>query len=203
MLDVHGNPVGRPVRENIPERGSSAHRLGVLREAVSQLVKRAKQRGVTVIAVEKLNFADIRTMGRQRGRRGKAGNTTRRKVCGIPTSRFVHTIASAAYRHDMTVIAVDPAYTSIWGARWWKKPLDRSRRQRGDRHQAAAVVIGRRSQGHSAKRKSSQRPCRPEDRYGKATVQQTANTTGMAHTTGNDRRERSHSVGVTTAGAEP
>ena len=201
ILDVHGNPIGRPMRETIPERGSSAHRLGVLREAVSQLVKRVEQQGVTVIAVEKLNFADLRT--RQKGRRGKAGRATRRKVCGIPTAKFVHTIASAAYRHDMAVIAVDPAYTSIWGARWWKKPLDRSCRQRGDRHQAAAVVIGRRSQGHSAKRKSSQSPCRPEDRYGKATVQQTANTTGMAHTTGNDRRERSHSVGVTTVGAEP
>ena len=203
VLDVHGNPIGRPIRENIPEQGSSAHRLGALREAVSQLVKRAEQQGVTVIAIEKLNFADVRTLGRQRGRRGKAGKTTRRKVCGIPTSRFVHAIASAAYRNGMAVIAVDPAYTSIWGARWWKKPLDRSRRQAGDRHQAAAVVIGRRSQGHSEKRKSSQRPCRPEDRYEKATVQQTANTTGMAHTTGNDGREHSLSVGVTTARAEP
>ena len=202
VLDVHGNPVGRPIRKIIPERGSSAHRLGALREAVSQLVKQVKQRqGVTVIAIEKLNFADIRT--RQRGRRGKAGRTTRRKVWGIPTAKFTHTICSAAYRHDMVVIAVDPAYTSIWGARWWKQPLDRSRRQRGDRHQAAAVVIGRRSQGHSAKRRRSQRPYLPEDRYRKATAEQTANTTGMAHTADNDRREGSHSVGVTTAGAEP
>ena len=65
------------------------------------------------------------------------------------------------------------------------------------------MVIGRRSQGHSAKRKSSQSPYRPEDRCREATAQQTANTTGMAHTSGNDRRERSHSVGVTTARAEP
>ena len=202
ILDVHGNPVGRPIRKNIPEKGSSACRLGALREAVSQLVKCAKQQGVTVIAIEKLNFTDVRTLGRQRGRRGKAGRTTRRKVCGIPTAKFFHTIASAAYRHGMAVMAVDPAYTSIWGARYWKKPLDRSRRQRGGRHQAAAVVIGRRSQGYSEKRKDSQSPCLPEDRYGKATVQQTANATGMAHTAGNDRREHSL-VGVTTARAEP
>ena len=201
ILDVHGNPIGRPIRKNIPEKGSSAHRLGALREAVSQLVKHAQRQGVTVIAIEKLNFADLHT--RQKGRRGKAGRATRRKVCGIPTAKFTHTIASAAYRHDMAVIAVDPAYTSIWGTRWWKKPLDRSCRQRGDRHQAAAVVIGRRSQGHSAKRRSSQSPRRPEDRHGKATVKRTANTTGMAHTTGNDRRERSHSAGVATVGAEP
>ena len=129
VLDVHGNPVGRPIRETIPEDGSSAHRLGALREEVSCLVKQAKKQGVTVIAVEKLDFAD--------------------------------------------------------------------------RHQAAAVVIGRRSQGYSEKRKSSQSPCLPEDRHGKATVKRTANTTGMAHTTGNDRRERSHSAGVATVGAEP
>ena len=89
--------------------------------------------GVSVIAIERLDFADIRTLGRQRGRRGKPGKTTRRKVCGIPTAKFSHTITSAAYRHNMTVIAVDPAYTSIWGARYWKKPLDRSRRQAGNR----------------------------------------------------------------------
>ena len=65
------------------------------------------------------------------------------------------------------------------------------------------MVIGRRSQGHSAKRKDGQNLLRPEDRCREATVQQTANTTGMAHTSGNDRRERSHSVGVTTAWAEP
>ena len=172
VLDVHGNPVGRPVRKDISEQGSSSHRLGALREAVSQLVKWSKKQGVSVIAIERLDFADIRTLGRQRGRRGKPGKTTRRKVCGIPTAKFSHTITSAAYRHNMTVIAVDPAYTSIWGARYWKKPLDRPRRQAGDRHQAASVVIGRRSQGYGAKRKDSQSPHRPEDRCGKATVQQ-------------------------------
>ena len=57
ILDVHGNPIGMPIRKNTPEQGSSAHRLGALREAVSQLVKRAQRQGVTVIAIEKLNFA--------------------------------------------------------------------------------------------------------------------------------------------------
>ena len=83
ILDVHGNPVSCPIRKNIPERGSSAHRLGALREAVSQLVKCAKQQGVAVIAIEKPDFTDVRTLGRQRGRRGKAGKTTRRKMCAV------------------------------------------------------------------------------------------------------------------------
>ena len=90
--------------------------------------------------IDGLDFTDVRT--RQRGRRGKAGKTTRRKVRDIPTAKFVHTIASAAYRHGMTVIAVDPAYTSIWGARYWKKPLDRSRHhggRRGDRQKKSGI----------------------------------------------------------------
>ena len=161
MLDVHGNPVGRLVRKNIPECGSSTHRLGALREEVSQLIKWVKKQGVTVIAIEKLDFADVRAMGRQRGRRGKPGNTTRRKVCGIPTAKFAHTICSAAYRHNMVVIAVYPAYTSIWGARY------------------------------GAKRKDSQHPRRLEDRCGRTTVQQNTRLSGMAPTTSNDRRERS------------
>ena len=75
ILDTHGNPVGRPIRKDIPEKGPSTHRLGALREAVSQLVKWARSQGVTVIAVEKLDFSDIRALGRQRPRRGKAGRT--------------------------------------------------------------------------------------------------------------------------------
>ena len=49
ILDTHGNPVGRPVRKEIPQKGSSSHRLGALREAVSQLVKWAKQQGASVV----------------------------------------------------------------------------------------------------------------------------------------------------------
>ena len=189
ILDTHGNPIGRPVKKDIPQKGSSSHRLGALREAVSQLIKWGRKQGASVVAIEKLNFTDARTLGRQKGRRGKPGRTTRRKVCGIPTSRFTHTMASAAYRNNMAVVAVDPAYTSIWGQRYWKQPLDRSRRQRGDGHQSAAVVIGRRSQGHSEKRRPGTRRNQPEDWRRRATGQQTAHRTGMAPTAGNDRRE--------------
>ena len=73
ILDTHGNPIGRPVRKDIPQKGSSSHRLGALREAVSQLVKWAKQQGASVVAVEKLNFTDARTLGRQKGTKGQSG----------------------------------------------------------------------------------------------------------------------------------
>ena len=61
------------MRKDIPQKGSSSHRLGALREAVSQLVKWAKQQGASVVAVEKLNFTDARTLGRQKGTKGQSG----------------------------------------------------------------------------------------------------------------------------------
>ena len=178
VLNVHGNPIGRPIRKNIPTKGAAT------------------------IAIEQLNFVDAVGRNNPKQRRGKAGRTTRRKTCGIPTSKFAVTVASAAYRRGMWVIAVDPAYTSIWGARWWKAPLDRSRRQSGDRHQAACVVIGRRSQGHSAARKDGMRPNRPADRQGPTPAQRSTRLSGMANTSGNDGNERSP-VGAVTSRAEP
>ncbi len=80
--------------------------------------------------------------------------------------------------------------------RHWLEPLNQSRRQRGDGH-AAAVVIGRRSQGHSEKRRHRTHPTRPEDRCGRTSTERTADTTGMATATGNDGRE--HPRDATTA----
>ncbi len=189
ILDACGNPIGAPTIERIPQQGTAAQRLGSLREAVSRLIKWGKDGGASFAAIEALDFADVRALGRQQFRRGGAGRTTRRKVCGIPTAQFTHTISSAAHRRQMPVVAVDAAYTSRWGRRWWQQPLNQSRRQRGDGHAAAAVVIGRRSQRHSEKRRHRMHPTRPEDRQGRTSVEQTADTTGMAAATGNDGRE--------------
>jgi hypothetical protein len=49
-------------------------------------------------------------------------------------------------------IAVDPAYTSRWGAEHWLAPL-RETDTVTTGHHAAAVVIGRRAQGHRARRR--------------------------------------------------
>lgn len=202
ILDIHGNPVGSPVKVPISQEGTSARRLGHLREAVSLLVKWAVTQRVTFIAVEHLDFSDARALGRQRGRRGAPGRSFRRKVCGIPTSRFAHALSSAACRHGLAVIAVDPAYTSIWGQRYWKHPQDRSGRQSGDRHQAAAVVIGRRSQGYGEKRKNGQNPRRPEDRRGRAPAQRIAPIPGMVPAAGNDGYERPPEVSARTIRAD-
>ena len=201
MLDVHGNSVGAPFVVQIPQEGTAAQRLGCLREGVSVLLKWGKRNGATFASIEFLDFADARALGRQKFRRGASGRTTRRKVCGIPTAQFTHTISSAAHRHQITVLAVDAAYTSRWGRRWWLQPLNQSRRQRGDGHAAAAVIIGRRSQGHSEKRRSRMHPPRPEDRQGRTSAEQTAATTGMATATSDDGCE--HLRDATTTRPEP
>ena len=201
ILDACGNPIGAPTVEHISQQGTAAQRLGALREAVAKLIKWGKHNGATAAAIEALDFADARALGRQKFRRGRPGRTTRRKVCGIPTAQFTHAISSAAHRHQITVLAVDAAYTSRWGRRWWQQPLNQSRRQRGDGHAAAAVIIGRRSQGHSEKRRSRMHPPRPEDRQGRTSAEQTAATTGMATATSNDGCE--HLRDATTTRPEP
>jgi hypothetical protein len=76
------------------------------------------------------------------------------------------------------LLAVNPAYSSIWGAQHWLRPYENV-----TRHQAAATVIGRRAQGFTARRREGVTPPRPEDRAVRA-----ANQTGLQQptaTTGN------------------
>ena len=203
ILDTCGNPVGSPLVVQIPQEGTAAQRLGCLREGVSALLKWGEARGAAFASIERLDFADARALGRQKFRRGRSGRTTRRKVCGIPTAQFAHTISSAAHRNQITVVAVDAAYTSRWGRRWWQQPLNQSRRQRGDGHAAAAVVIGRRSQRHSEKRRSRTHPSRPEDRQRRTSAEQTADTTGMATATSNDGCEHPRDAATTRTEPRP
>ena len=62
-----------------------------------------------------------------------------------------------AHNKGIAIIAVDPAYTTQWGRKHWLAYLKNSRRTlRSGRH-AAAVVIGRRALGLTAKRRSDAR----------------------------------------------
>jgi hypothetical protein len=55
----------------------------------------------------------------------------------------------------LAVIAVDPAYTSRWGAEHWLAALrEHSSPVPASGHHAAAVVIGRRALGHRARRRA-------------------------------------------------
>jgi IS605 OrfB family transposase len=165
-LDGHGNPVGRPERNNIDLSGSSARRDAQVRHAITELIHYTARHGFDTIAVEDLDFADARTLGRETMGRGARGKRFRKSVAGIPTAVFRNRLTAQAHRHGIRLYAVNPAYSSVWGAQHWRTPYENV-----TRHQAAATVIGRRAQGFQARRRKGVTRTRPEDRVVRATDQ--------------------------------
>jgi len=153
-----GNPAGPPVTIPLQLAGLPAGRRdGRLRAAICGLLKTAREHGCAAIAVEDLSFTDAREQGRERtgGRpsRGKRGREYRRMVARLPTGKFRDRLAQMAANQGLAVIAVDPAYTSRWGAEHWLAPLREQNMVTASGHHAAAVVIGRRAHGHTARRR--------------------------------------------------
>ena len=165
-LDGHGNPVGKPARIDVDLSGPSTRRDAQVRHAITGLIHYARRYGIVTIAVEDLDFADARTVGRETMGRGKRGKRFRKTVAGIPTAVFRHRLTAQTAAAGMRLLAVNPAYTSAWGEQHWRKPYPNV-----TRHQAAATVIGRRAQGHKARRREGVTRTRPEDRAVRATNQ--------------------------------
>jgi hypothetical protein len=186
-LDQHGNPIGRPHRIDFDLSGSSARRDAQVRHAVTRLIQYATRRNISAVAVEELDFADARAVGRETMGRGHRGKRFRKTVAGLPTAVFRNRLAAQSYRHGVRLYAVNPAYTSAWGDQHWRTPYENV-----TRHEAAATVIGRRAQGFKARRRKGVTRTRPEDRVVRATDQATpddqqANNQGLppARDTGN------------------
>ncbi|MFI6251113.1 hypothetical protein [Streptomyces sp. NPDC051016] len=153
VLDLHGNPVGEPCTVLLQLTGPAITRDGRLRAAITQLIDRANEHGCAAIVVENLGFADARATGRETMGRGRRGKAFRRTVAGIPTARFRERLRGMAYHQGLAVVAVDPAYSSIWGERYWKRPLQQQTKTTVTRHHGAAVAIGRRGLGHRIRRR--------------------------------------------------
>jgi hypothetical protein len=167
-LDAHGNPAGRPQRIDVELTGSSSRRDAQVRHAITRLLHYTKRHSIGTIAVEDLDFADARAVGRETMGRGARGKRFRTTVAGIPTAVFRNRFASQSYRHGVRLFAVNPAYTSAWGDQHWRTPYENV-----TRHEAAATVIGRRAQGHKARRRKGVTRTRPEDHVVRATHQAT------------------------------
>ncbi|MDQ0931233.1 IS605 OrfB family transposase [Streptomyces turgidiscabies] len=164
-LDVHGNPTGAPRRFFYGLSGTREHRDAQVRHALTRLLHWARTCGVKAIAVEDLDFAAEKTREKH-GRRKRF----RQLISGMPTGKLRARLASMADQTGIAVIAVDPAYTSRWGAQHWQKPLTGTTRKT-TRHDAAAVAIGRRAQGHPIRRRTAPPPHDRSDRAGHRTVQ--------------------------------
>ncbi|MFF7183140.1 IS200/IS605 family accessory protein TnpB-related protein [Streptomyces sp. NPDC008121] len=164
-LDAHGNPTGRPRRFSCDLSGNADHRDAQLRHALTRLLNWAKTCGVKAIAVEDLDFTAEKTREKH-GRRRRF----RQIISGIPTGKLRARLTSMADQTGIAIIAVDPAYTSRWGAQHWQKPLT-SKHRKTTRHDAASIAIGRRAQGHPIRRRTAPPPHDRSDRAGHRTVQ--------------------------------
>ncbi|MEJ1201431.1 MULTISPECIES: IS200/IS605 family accessory protein TnpB-related protein [unclassified Streptomyces] len=163
-LDVHGNPVGAPLRFGYDLTGTTQHRDAQIRHALIRLLRWAKRHGLA-IAVEDLDCAAEKTREKH-GRKKRF----RKLISGLPTSRLRARLVSMAAELGIPVIAVDPAYTSRWGAQHWRKPQT-SKTRKTTRHDAAAVAIGRRALGHPVRRRTTPPPAHRSDEQGHRTVQ--------------------------------
>ena len=154
-----GNPSGPPVTIPVDLAGLPAsQRDGRLRAAISSLTCLARQLGCRAVVIEDLDFADAREQGREhyggRPSAGRRGRGFRRLAAGIPTGKFRDRLTQMAANAGISVIAVDPAYTSRWGREHWLAPLRQQASPIATGHHAAAVVIGRRALGHRARRRA-------------------------------------------------
>ncbi|MEU3932794.1 IS200/IS605 family accessory protein TnpB-related protein [Streptomyces sp. NPDC029044] len=163
-LDPHGNPVGQPLRFDYDLSGTAAHRDAQLRHALIRLLHFARRHGLA-IAVEDLAFTAEKTREKHGRRKG-----FRKLISGMPTARLRARLVSMAAELGITIVAVDPAYTSRWGAQHWHKPLT-SPHRKPTRHDAAAVAIGRRALGHPIRRRTAPPPAHRSDEQGHRTVQ--------------------------------
>ncbi|MEU1229486.1 IS200/IS605 family accessory protein TnpB-related protein [Streptomyces sp. NPDC005828] len=164
QLDAHGNPTGEPHHFSYDLSGSADHRDAQIRHAITQVLHWAKRVGVAAIAIEDLDFTAEKTREKH-GRKRRF----RQLVSGIPTGKLKARLVSMAAAASLAIVAVDPAYTSMWGDQHWRKPLATPRRKMS-RHDAASIAIGRRALGHPIRRRAAPPHDDQSDRRGHRTV---------------------------------
>ncbi len=200
LLDRYGNPTGLAKTIMISLDGPSTTRDGHIRGAITELLDYAAQNGIRTVAVENLNFADFKSRDDPKYPRGKRGRRFRRTVSGLPTAKFRDRLVAMAANRNMWIVAVDPAYTSKWGAQHWQKPLS-APKHKISRHHAASVVIGRRALGARARRRLGVTEVHRSDERQRATSQ--AHPTLSRATTLKPGKDRPQPKGTKTTVAKP
>ncbi|MFJ7046505.1 IS200/IS605 family accessory protein TnpB-related protein [Streptomyces sp. NPDC101112] len=174
-LDVHGNPTGEPRRFSYDLDGPATYRDAQVRHALTRLLHWARRENVS-IAIEDLDFGADKTREKH-GRRKRF----RKLISGMPVARLRARLVSMAAELGISIVVVDPAYTSRWGAEHWQKPLS-SKNRKTTRHDAAGVAIGRRALGHRVRRRAAPPPHDQSDRMGHRTAQAGHGTRGREET---------------------
>ncbi|WSQ15402.1 transposase [Streptomyces sp. NBC_01231] len=164
-LDVHGNPVGEPQCFFYDLTGNADHRDAQIRHALTRLLHYTRRCGAAAIAIEDLDFRE----GTSREKHGRS-KRFRRLLSRFPTAKLKARLLSMAAEQDIAIVAVDPAYTSRWGAQHWQRPLTTPRR-RPSRHDAASIAVGRRALGYPIRRRTAPPHDDQSDRGGHRTAQ--------------------------------
>ncbi|MEV1176173.1 hypothetical protein [Nonomuraea sp. NPDC049784] len=183
-LDVHGNPIGSPRRFRYDLSGTADHRDAQVRHALTGLLAWAKSCGVRAIAIEDLDFQAEKTREKY-GRRKRF----RQLVSGLPTAKLRARLTSMTGAAGIAIVAVDPAYTSKWGAQHWQAPLTGKTRQT-TRHDAASIAIGRRALGHPIRRRTAPPPAHQSDEQWHRTAQARPGARGREETRPSDTGSR-------------
>jgi hypothetical protein len=162
-----GNILGAPATIPLDLAGlPAATRDGHLRAAITAIIATARVHGAGAIVIEDLDFGDARAEGRERHgsrpSRGRTGRGFRRAISGIPTGKLRDRLVQMTCNAGLSVIVIDPAYTSRWAAQHWLRPL-REHHPKATGHHAAALVIGRRGLGHRARRRATGNHTAPEE----------------------------------------
>lgn len=157
VIAPDGNVLGTPSTIPLDLAGlSTTRRDGRLRAAITGIIATANEHDAHAVVVENLDFAEARMQGRERYGsrpcRGRSGRQFRRAISGIPTAKLRDRLVQMASNAGLSVIVVDPAYTTRWAAQHWLRPL-REHHSQTTGHHAAALVIGRRGLGHRARRR--------------------------------------------------
>jgi IS605 OrfB family transposase len=167
VVAADGNVTRTPFTVPLEVAGLPATaRDGRVRSAISMLIATARDAGARAVVIENLDFAEARAEGRERTgnrpSRGGRGRGFRRMIASIPTARLRDRLVQMTANAGLSVVVVDPAYTSRWGGQHWLKPL-RQHHPEVSGHHAAALVIGRRGQGHRARNRATGNRTAPED----------------------------------------
>lgn len=170
-LDQHGNPLGSPRTFPYDLTGNAQHRDAQVRHALIRLLHWARAHDVA-IAVEDLDFTTEKTREKH-GRRKRF----RKLISGMPVAKLRARLVSMAAELGIPLVAVDPAYTSRWGAQHWQKALTSTTRK-PTRHDAAAVAIARRALGYPIGRRTAPPRDDRSDRHGHRTAQARPGTPG-------------------------
>ena len=128
--------------------------VGHLRQAITQLLDLAEVSRARCITIEDLGFSEVRFVGLERhGSR----HWLRKMVSGMLTAKFRDRLVAGASRRGIAVAGVPAAYYSNWDRQHRLAPLLAQHHQVSG-HTAAAVVLGRRALGHSARRRPKASP---------------------------------------------